>query len=87
MYRRSEVVLEAGVESKLVMVFGVVADSTEGVFADTLFEEVSFALKANQVHKRERIGDSVRFGLIKFYKEAISAESDVLAHEGRIHPH
>ncbi len=75
---------EAGVKGKGLV--GVVdADTLFGVFSDTFFEEVGFALETDGFHPFERVLNFEVSIAAKAEKESVGAESDVVAHHGGIH--
>ena len=61
------------------------AHATLAVFANAFLEEVCFALEADGSHEVERVFCTVGLGLAERHKKAVSAEFNILAHEGRIH--
>ena len=77
-------VSEAGVKGK-GLVGAVDADTRFGVFSDTFFEEVGFALEADGFHPFERVPNFEVSIAAKAKKESVGAESDVVAHHGGIH--
>ena len=71
------------------MVLGVTCsiDYTFCIFTHSFLKELCFALEGNSIHPWEGVGNIVDSRLFQFVKEAISTESNVLAHEGCIHTH
>ena len=55
------------------------------IIADSLFEEVGFALQRNHVHPLERILNVVNLGHPKGEEQSISNELDVLGHQFAVH--
>ena len=62
------------------------ANARFGVFSDTFLEEVCFALKANRFHSFERVPNFEVAYATKAKEESVSAEFDVVAHHGGVHP-
>ena len=77
-------VSEAGVKGK-GLVGAVDADTRFGVFSNTFFEEVGFALEADGFHPFERVPNFEVSIAAKAKKESVGAESYVVAHHGGIH--
>ena len=77
-------VSEAGVKGK-GLIGAVDADTRFGVFPDTFFEEVGFALEADGFHPFERVPHFEVSVTVKAEKESVGAESNVVAHHGRVH--
>ena len=75
---------EAGVKSK-GLVSAVDANARFGIFSDTFFKEVGFALKADGFHPFEWAPNFEVSITVKAKKEPVGAEFDVVAHHGRIH--
>ncbi len=75
---------EAGVKGK-GMIGAVDADTRFGVFSDTFFKEVGFALEADGFHPFERVPNFEVSIAAKAKKESVGAESDVVEHHGGIH--
>ena len=80
-----EGVSEASVKGKGLV--GVVnANAQFGVLSDAFLEEVCFALKADRLHPFERAPNFEVAVATKAYEESVSAEFDVVAHNGGVHP-
>ena len=62
------------------------ANARFGVLSDTFLEEVCFALKANHLHPFERVPNFEVAFATKAKEESVSAEFDVVAHHGGVHP-
>ena len=77
-------VSEAGVKGK-GLIGAINADTRFGVFSDTFFEEVGFALEADGFHPFEWVPNSEVLIAAKAKKESVGAEFDVVAHHGGIH--
>ncbi len=68
------------------LVSAIYTNAQFGVFSNAFFEEVCFALKANRFHPFERVPDFEMAFASKAKEESISAEFDVVAHHGGVHP-
>ena len=77
-------VSEAGIKGK-GLVGAVDADNQFGIFSDTFFEEVGFALKADGFHPFKWVPNFEVSIAAKAKKESVDTESDVVAHHGGIY--
>jgi len=68
------------------MVGPVNANTRFGVFSDTFLDEVCFALEADRLHPFERVPNFEVAFATKAQEESVSAEFDVVAHHGGVHP-
>ena len=75
---------KAGVKSE-GLIGAVDADARFGVFANTFFEEVGFALEADGVHPFKWVPNFKVSITAKAKEESVGTKSDVVAHHGRVH--
>ena len=80
-----EGVSEASIKSK-GQVGAVNADARFGVLSNAFLEEFCFALKADHFHPFERVPNFEVAFATKAKEDSISAEFDVVAHHGGVHP-
>jgi len=81
---RSEIVIIEVDLAALIASFGEF-DASLLVIADSLFEEVGFALERDHVHPLERILHVVDLGDAKSKEQSISNELNVLGHQFAVH--
>jgi hypothetical protein len=70
--------LEISLNAKFIVFVSGDANTSFGVFTDTLFEEIGFSLERDRGHPRERVGCLISAWLLEGNQKTIGTELNVL---------